>query len=229
MVEENNTTAKKSGARDKYLVKLLPIMRLRGFSHMRIDDIVRSMDISKATFYKYFSSKEEVVELVVEMVVGYLNQATAQIEDESAPYIQRFQHVFGQAVLIASYLSEAFLLDLRQVFPSLWERVEQAQQARQRRIQQLYGQGVSAHAFHPINPLLIVMQDELVLRAIMAPAFLMEHDETLRALLFDYYMMQKYQWLVPEVREQVDDTPVKEYIDMMARKISLGIRADFVL
>ena len=229
MVEENNNTSKKTAVRNKYLVKLLPIMRQRGFSHMRIDDIVRFMDISKATFYKYFSSKEEVVELMMEMVIDYLHQATAKVEDESAPYIERFQHVFGQAVVVASYLSDAFLLDVRQIFPSLWERVQQVQQERQRRIQHFYEQGVAAQMFHPINPLLIIIENELVLRTIMEPAFLMEHDETLRSLLFDYYVTQKYQWLVPEVREKVDDAPIKEYIDMMARKISLGIRADFVL
>ena len=54
----------------------------------------------------------------------------------------------------------------------------------------------------------------------------MEHDQTLRALLYDYYDLQKYQWLAPEVRAQVDDGPVREFIEMMARKISLSMRSE---
>ena len=65
--------------------------------------------------------------------------------------------------------------------------------------------------------------------ASMDPVFLMEHDLPLRTLLYDYYELQKYQWLVPGVSQQLDDAPVKEYIDMMARKISLGMRSDGVL
>jgi len=77
-----------------------------------------------------------------------------------------------------------------------------------------------------VNLVLATLQEELLLRSIMDPVFLMEHDLTLRALLYDYYELQKYQWLGPDVRAQIDDAPVKEYIDMMARKISLGMRLD---
>ena len=234
MEAENNISTdgqqgQQQETRNKYLTRLLPGVKQRGFSHMRIDDIVRSMDISKATFYKYFSSKEDVIEQVVELIVSFLRQTTETLGDESSSYMLRFQHAFGQAVLIASYLSDAFLLDLRQVFPPLWERLKQIQRERQQQVQQFYEQGVAAGVFQPVNPILMMLEDELVLRTIMDPAFLMEHDVTLKTMLYDYYILQKYQWLVPEIREQVDDTPVKEYIDMMARKISLGMRSDFVM
>lgn len=223
------SSGRRQDVKNKYIAKLLPIIKHRGFSHLRIDDMVRSMDISKATFYKHFSSKEEVIERVVEMVVGYLTQAATLIEDESASYIERFQHVFEQSLLIATYLSDAFLLDLKQSYPPLWESIKQAQQERQRHLQRFYEQGIAAGVFKPINPVLVVLQDELVLRAIVDPVFLMEHDLTLRAVLYDYYELQKYQWLAPEVWKQVEDTSVKAYIDMMARKISLSIRSDFAL
>lgn len=212
--------------KEKYLLRLLPVIKHRGFSHFRIDDMARYMDISKATFYKYFSSKEEVIEQVVEMVVAYFHQASSLLGEASSSYTQRFQHSFAQAVLIASYLSDAFVLDLKHVFPQLWERVKQAQQERQQHLQHFYEQGIAASVFQPVNLVLATLQEELVLRSIMDPVFLMEHDLTLRALLYDYYEMQKYLWLVPDVRIQVDDAPVKEYIDMMVRKISLSMHLD---
>lgn len=52
------------------------------------------------------------------------------------------QNIFGQSLLIASYLSDAFLLDLKQVFPSLWERVRQVQQERQDQLQKFYEHGI---------------------------------------------------------------------------------------
>ena len=225
--ESNDTThGPRPDAKEKYLLKLLPVIKHRGFSHLRIDDIARYMDISKATFYKYFSSKEEVIEQVVAMVVAYFHQTSTLLADTSLSYLQRFQHSFGQAVFIASYLSDAFVHDLKHVFPHLWERVKQAQQERQQHLQHFYEQGIAAGVFQPVSFVMATLQEELFLPGIMDPVFLMEHDLTLRALLYDYYELQKYQWLAPDVRVQVDDAPIKEYIDMMVRKISLGMHLD---
>jgi hypothetical protein len=58
----------------------------------------------------------------------------------------------------------------------------------------------------------------------MDPSFLMEHDTTLKTLLYDYYESQKYQWLPSETARQLDDTFVKEYIDKLVRSISLGMQ-----
>jgi len=225
--ESHNTShGPRRDLQEKYLVKLLPVIKHRGFSQLRIDDIAQHMDISKATFYKYFSLKEEVIEQVVEMVIAYFHQASTQIEEVASSYIQRFQHAFGQAVFIASYLSDAFILDLKRVFPSLWERVKQAQQEHQQQRHRFYELGIAAGVFQSVNLVLATLQDELLLHSIMDPMFLMEHNLTLRTVLYDYYELQKYQWLAPDIRVLVDDAPIKEYLDIMVRKISLSMRLD---
>lgn len=213
-------------AKTKYLVKLLPVIKQRGLSHARIEDLVQAMSISKATFYKHFSSKEEVIEGVVELVVGYFSQASAVIADEASPYIERFQRAFQHSVVIASYLSEAFLVDLKQAHPALWERVKQAQQAQQRHLQQFYQGGMTAGIFQPLNARVVALQDEVALRALVDPLFLMEHDLTVGTSLHDWYEAHKYQWLTPAARGQIDDAPIKAYIDLLARKIALSLRAD---
>ncbi len=228
MGDENSVSVneRRQELKSKYLERLLPMIKYHGLSHLRIDDIVRFMDISKATFYKYFSSKEEVIEEVVDLIVSYFKQASILIGDESSSHLLRFQNAFAQSLLIASYLPDTFLLDLKQISPQLWERIKQAQQERQQLLQQFYEQGIAQGIFNPIRPVLVVLQNELLLRNIMDPIFLMERDLTLRALLYDYYELQKYQWLPSEIFGQMDDTPVREYIDMMARKISLGMRSE---
>jgi AcrR family transcriptional regulator len=195
-------------------------------SHLRLDDIVRFMDISKATFYKYFSSKEDVIEQGVELVVTSLKQSAALIGDESSPPLLRFQHAFIQSVDVAYYLPEELLLDLKQFSPPLWERVKQARRAFQQQLQRFYEQGVAQGIFHPLKPMLAVLQNELFLRNIMDPVFLMEQDLTLRTLLYDYYELLKYQWLLPEFAERIDDAPIRAFIDRIIHKFSLGMRSE---
>ncbi len=203
-----------------YAKKLLILLRKRGFSHLRIDDIVRHMDISKATFYKYFASKEDVLEQVVDMVVGHTLDAAKQALDETASYVQRFQDAFEQSLFMTSFISEAFLRDLAQSYPELWERINMAQQKYDKQLEQFYEQGATAGTFQPINPLLLAVQQKRILRIIMDPAFLIKHDLTLRKALYDFYILQKYLVLTPEVRATVDDTSVERYIEGIAHKFS---------
>lgn len=217
---------RREGLKYKYIRRLLPAIQHQRLSHLRIDDIVRYMDISKATFYKYFSSKEDVIEQGVDLLVDSLKQAGALVGDESSPPLLRFQHAFMQSIEVAIYLPEALLLDLKQLSPPLWERVKQAQRDFQFQQQQLYEQGIAQGIFHPIKPVLAVLQNELFLRTITNPVFLMEHDLTLRTLLYDYYELQKYQWLPPELTEQMDDAPVRAFIDRIVHKLSQGLRSE---
>lgn len=147
------SSARHQALKSKDLARLLPLIQRQGLSHLRIDDVVRLMGISKATFYKYFSSQEEMLEQRVDLI-----------------------------------------LDLFQ--------------------------------FNPSKPVLVMLQQELLLRNPMDPAFLMEHDLTLRAWLYDYHEIQQYQYIPLEIARHMDDTPVKTFIDKMARKISLGMCSD---
>jgi AcrR family transcriptional regulator len=229
--EKNASSVEQRGERreelkQKHLTRLLPVIQHQRLSHLRLDDIVRFMDISKATFYKYFSSKEDVIEQGVELVVTSLKQATALIGDESSPPLLRFQQAFMQSVDVACYLPEDLLLDLKQLSPPLWERVKRARLELQQQLQRFYEQGIAQGIFHPLKPMLAVLQNELFLRNIMDPVFLVEQDLTLRTLLYDYYELLKYQWLLPEFAEQIDDAPVRAFIDRVIHKFSLGMRSE---
>ncbi len=226
-VESNSSLSeRRQELKNKYLTRLQPAIKHSGLSHLKIDDIVRFMGISKATFYKYFSSKEDVIEQGTELVASYFKQAATLISNESSSHLQRFQNAFTQSLVLAVSFPDTFLLDLKQTYPLLWERVKQAKQEWQQQLELFYQQGIALGIFHPVSRVLVVLQHDLLMHTILDPAFLMEHDVTLRRLLYDYYELLKYQCLPPEIFAQMDDTPVKEFIDKMARKISLGIYSD---
>lgn len=212
----------------KYVARLLPVIRYRGFSALRIDAIVRAMDISKATFYKHFTSKEDVIARIVEVVVTYLQETTTLIDDHDSPFEVRFQRIFEQSVLIATYLSEIFVRDLQQTLPHGAEQIRSAQRERQRHLAAFYTEGMAAGVFQPLPQALALLQDDVLLPRLLEPRFLLEHDLTLRAALEAYYDLQKYQWCVAAVRERLDDTSVHAYIALMATKIAHSLGADML-
>lgn len=123
---------------DQYLNKIKPVIRRTRFSQLKIDDIAKHMDISKVTLYKHFSSKDEIIEQVVEYGIQYLQQADTVVNDDSVSYIDRFQKTFLESLIGVIYISDLFLQDLKEFYPRLFENISIAQQNRIKNLQSFF-------------------------------------------------------------------------------------------
>ncbi|MBL0386851.1 TetR/AcrR family transcriptional regulator [Tumebacillus sp. ITR2] len=205
----------------KLVGKLITHVKKEGFQQLRTDDIAKMMDISKATLYKYFSSKDEIIQHLVDAYVDVIVDADTKLrEDVSETLVQRFQRAFRQTLLITTYGSEAFHHDLREAYPELLERVKSATHRRNERLRRLYEEGMAEGLFPKLNATLLLLQDELMFRNLVNPAFLMEHNLSFRNALFDYYELKKHQLFSPEVRPTLDETEMHEQLEYLAQKIS---------
>lgn len=209
--------------RSKLLVKVIPIVQKNGFHALRIEEMAKCMDVSKATMYKYFRSKDEIVESLVDRYVTYIREVDSDIADRNIPLATRFQKVFEQAVLMVVYVSEVFLKDLDMMYPAFHEKISEALWARSKRLAEFYGEGVQNGDFHPCNPHLLILQDETFLRQLIDPKFLLQHQLTLNQALHDYYLLRKHQLFKPERLSTLDNEAMCAKIDYLAAKISRGL------
>ncbi|WP_313957885.1 TetR/AcrR family transcriptional regulator, partial [Bacillus toyonensis] len=64
-------------------------------------DIAKLMDVSRATLYKHFSSKEEIIEGVVRIFSDYVAKLEdLEPEDDDNVYAIGFQRLFEQSVAL---------------------------------------------------------------------------------------------------------------------------------
>lgn len=206
--------------RKKLIFKLLPIVKKQGISPLRTDDIARYMDISKATMYKYFSSKEEIIQYIVKIYAEYITSIDQTIFEETVPFGERFQKTFEQSLLISFYISDAFLSDLKHNAPVLYEQIIQAQNERNKQLKKFYEEHIEKEVFNAINPVLILIQDDVLLRKFFEPTILIQNNMTLYQALFDYYMLKKHQVIHHEHRSHVDDEKMKSTIQYIVQKVS---------
>ncbi|MFD0771028.1 TetR/AcrR family transcriptional regulator [Bacillus sp. CGMCC 1.60114] len=206
--------------RKKLIFKLLPIVKKQGISPLRTDDIARYMDISKATMYKYFSSKEEIIQYIVKIYAEYITSIDQTIFEETVPFGDRFQKTFEQSLLISFYISDAFLSDLKHNAPVLYEQIIQAQNERNKQLKKFYEEHIEKEVFNAINPVLILIQDDVLLRKFFEPTILIQNNMTLYQALFDYYMLKKHQVIHHEHRSHVDDEKMKSTIQYIVQKVS---------
>ncbi|RUS46249.1 TetR/AcrR family transcriptional regulator [Cohnella sp. AR92] len=209
--------------RSRLVTKLFSPIRQTGFQQLRMDDVAKHMDISKATLYKYFSSKDEIIELIVQQFVGFIKEKDEEdLRAADLPYEQRFRNSFVQTLLIASYRSDPFLNDLRETLPELYGELESAIGSRIERLRRFYEEGMEKGAFLRQNATLVILQDELMFRSLIDPVQLMKQNLTLRNALFDYYQIKKRQLLATCDDDAKADEAMRERLDRLARKIMYG-------
>ncbi|OBZ15770.1 TetR/AcrR family transcriptional regulator [Bacillus sp. FJAT-26390] len=115
----NNIPEIDTGQKPK-LLKKVSIFINEGFQHLRMEDIAKLMNVSRATMYKYFSSKEEVIEGVVRVFTDYIERLEdRKPENNEESFGVLFQQLFEQSIMLVGKITEVFLLESQSVFPEL--------------------------------------------------------------------------------------------------------------
>jgi Transcriptional regulator len=210
--------------KNKYVAKLLHPIKSNGFQGLRMDDIAKAMDLSKATLYKYFPSRDEIIERLTALYIKYVVCDEAQLmEGSREAYINGFQSTFSQTLLIANYGTEPFFQDLREVYPQLMASIEMAISDRNGRLRAFYERGIAEGYMNDLNAMLYILQDELIFQKLLDPHYLMKNNLTLRSAIWDYYLIKKQQLFKPGVLAEINDKAMSEKVDYLVRKITFGV------
>ncbi|MDQ0720139.1 TetR/AcrR family transcriptional regulator [Paenibacillus amylolyticus] len=207
--------------RQKLTNKLLFHVRKNGFQGLKMDEISKIMDISRATLYKYFSTKEDIISFIVSTFVEYIHEI---IEDSDADqvFVQRFQQTFEQTILLKEFITDIFLRELENSYPENYERLKEAMKQREYQELAFYDEGIKEGFFNKIDGRLIIMQDE-ILSNVLDVKYLMENHLTVYQVLFDYYNLKKIQLFKPDKIKMMDDNLMIPRIECMAQKISKNL------
>lgn len=209
--------------KSKLVARLFLPIKKHGIANLRTDDIAKYMDLSKATLYKYFESKDDVLTHVVELFKKHFVVMDAILESSSATYQERYQVVFQKMLLAANYGSEPLRNDLRALYPDLMESIQVAVSVRNDRLRHFYEQGMEEGVFIAANADLLILQDDLCFARLVDPLVLMARNLTCRQALFDYYHLRIHQIFTPESCPSADDDAIVKKLEALAQKISSGM------
>jgi AcrR family transcriptional regulator len=202
------------------MAKLLPHVRKHGFKALTMDEISKIMGVSRATLYKYFSTKEEIIEFIVETFIVYILDI---IGDTDANQVgARFQQIFGQSVLLMEYITDIFLMELESNNSVRYERLKNALIQREQQITKFYNDGIREGIFNDVSGKILIAQDE-ILRTILDVRYLLENNLTVEKVLWDYYNIKKYQLFKPDKLQIIDDSAMMPKIAYMAQKITKNL------
>lgn len=176
--------------RGEYLSRLMPFFIEKGMSVHSMNDIVRFLEISKATFYRHFRSRDELFELFIEYVVDEILSARHYLHDESLRYEERLLTTFGAILQQISGIGFLLLADLRSNLPRLWKKVRETYVIWETELRQFFADGIERGYVHDLNPAILAHMVVVFSRELMRPEYLQGLNMTLGEAFGEMFRIQ---------------------------------------
>jgi len=120
MVEEN------SSAEKNRIIEYCTSKFLKdGFYFVTVDQIATELRISKKTIYKFFSSKDELVEVVARNLMNDVSKRIEKIISTDNDSLSKALMLFEVMASVAVRFSENWLKDLQIHTPQLWRSIDE--------------------------------------------------------------------------------------------------------
>ena len=176
--------------RSEYLSRLLPFFIEKGMSVHSMDDIVRYLEISKATFYRHFRSRDELFELFIEHIVEQILSSRYFLHDQSLRYEERLLTTFGAILQQINGIGFLLLADLRTNLPHLWQKVRETYVVWEKELHQFFVEGIERGFVHDVNPAILAHMVVVFSRELMRPEYLQTLNMTLAEAFGEMFKIQ---------------------------------------
>ncbi|MCD8159032.1 MAG: TetR/AcrR family transcriptional regulator [Clostridiales bacterium] len=91
-----------------------------GFEKISMDEVSARINISKATLYKYFKSKEDIVKHMVRNITAHMDSMSFTTDGGINAVLDSIRSCYRKAVLVTVQAGSVFMADLKNKFPDLY-------------------------------------------------------------------------------------------------------------
>jgi AcrR family transcriptional regulator len=188
---KNKVRINNHGLRLAWVQKLMPLVSVNGFSGLTMDDFAIHIGVSKATIYKYFESKEELVLFMVNQKLLEISAYRKMFDDRDMSYQDRFFSGLEIASRSLTDISNHLLSDLKTDYPHIWQKIEDFKSEALESLMCFYQEGLTLNVFkEDINPVILLISDQLMLSSINDPALLRKYGISLKVFFTEYFLMK---------------------------------------
>lgn len=147
-----------------------------GFYKTTMDELSSELRMSKKTIYKYFPSKEKLVEEITRNFREGVAAELTGIFKSSEPAVSKMIDIMRFLGAMIFRISDKMLLDLQVHYPALWIEIDEFRtKLMTKNMTQLVKQGKKEGFFADYPEDLIVTIFISSIRAVVNPAFLINH------------------------------------------------------
>lgn len=174
----------------QWVQTLSQIYLQNGLLKFTMDEIAGKIGVSKATLYKYYRSKEDILEDVVRYKIQEIELFEASLKDDEITFTERYFEVIKQASIMLAEISNRFLAEAKLKHPDLWDKVRRFQDRALEVAERFYQKGIEANILRDINPKILALTDKMFIRSVADDYFLQEHNISVREAFDAYFLMK---------------------------------------
>jgi len=115
-----------ASARARIVTAASDLFLHRGFVRVTADDIAAELGISKATLYREFRSKEDILRAVVHRFMAeIIGGVDALIRDDALNFVEKLARLLAFFGGRLSRLGTLFVRDIQKSAPAVWQEIEE--------------------------------------------------------------------------------------------------------
>lgn len=176
--------------RKKWAAEITPIFIKNGLKKFSMDEVAKLLNVSKATLYKHFASRELLLSFALEEKLQQIGNFQNDLFNETLPFLDRYHaaiHIFFHEI---AGISTEFLSDLKHAHPKLWKKITFFIKFAAELLKQFYQKGIEQGYFNNIEPAVLVLSDKVFFETISDPDFLKENNLTLQKAFKSYFELR---------------------------------------
>jgi len=146
---QTETTKDVDVLRQRILEKALEKFKTLGYAKTTMDEIAAELGMSKKTLYKYFATKLDLIEAVVEAMLKHIDERCDAVLVSSLSAIEKLAGISQVIVDQQQRLATKVMMgSIRDHLPHIWRRIEAFRRERKRKnMQAVIEQGVREGTF----------------------------------------------------------------------------------
>ena len=162
----------------------------KGYKKVTVDEIASNLRISKKTIYKYYKSKQDLLEDSFEKWQTKLSSEVNEIIDKvDLTFIDKLKEMMSHVGVAMGRMNSILILDIQENVPHLWTRINNYKhEAAFQRFNRLIEEGIKKGQIKKgVNKALIVALYACAIENLLDPNFLKNLPENLRKNLPEYH------------------------------------------
>jgi len=179
------------------------LYREKGFMTIPMDEIAKGMKISKKTIYKYYNSKEDLVEAAFRSFILKASTVVGDIMQKDVPSVVKLVFILKHMLTETAMISTMLFKELQTEMPLLWKDFDDFRSEMMRKtISKIYAQGREEGYIKEYPVIFIVTILVASIREILKKEFLDQSGYTINESLSLFYKFLFNTILTPKGKEE---------------------------
>ncbi len=180
--------------KQRILTAFQELSKKKGFYRVTMDELAAVAGISKRTIYRYFRSKDEIIEATLEK---FMTEVAGKMEEIAATPLkpeELVNRMLKTIHFVGGYIGNPLVLDdLRQHYPHYWKKIDEfrMKKAQEIIISKLLLDEKNKEYIRDIDPRIVTAAMFASIKAVANPEFIITNgltfDDTIRQLM-DFFL-----------------------------------------